>query len=140
MAGAACRSRDWTVRGLGGHGEAALPAAAAVELVHQCALLHAGVTGRTPAARRRPPTRAVFGTTGAGGAAPWVTAALDAFGRATGDAAPAAPGPGLAPAGVRQGAFMGSDAPLEHLAGALPGPAAAAELVALYRLITRRER
>ncbi|MET8752469.1 hypothetical protein ABZW32_20580 [Streptomyces sp. NPDC004667] len=58
-----------------------------------------------------------------------MTAALDAFGRATGDAAPAAPAPGLAPAGARQGASVGSDAPLEHLAVALPGPAAAAELV-----------
>ncbi|MGO4463777.1 polyprenyl synthetase family protein, partial [Streptomyces sp. M-16] len=53
-------------RAAGGRDEAALPAAAAVELVRQSTLLHAGVTG--PAARRRPPTRAVFGTTGAGAA------------------------------------------------------------------------
>ncbi|MFD8026398.1 hypothetical protein ACFV6G_39025 [Streptomyces lavendulae] len=56
------------VRAVGGREEAALPAAAAVELVHQSTLLHAGVTGRAPGARRRPPTRAVFGTTGAGAA------------------------------------------------------------------------
>ncbi|GLV85082.1 hypothetical protein Slala03_47710 [Streptomyces lavendulae subsp. lavendulae] len=55
-------------RAVGGPEEAALPAAAAVELVHQSTLLHAGVTGRAPGARRRPPTRAVFGTTGAGAA------------------------------------------------------------------------
>ncbi|MEU8495196.1 polyprenyl synthetase family protein [Streptomyces lavendulae] len=55
-------------RAAGGPEEAALPAAAAVELVHQSTLLHAGVTGRAPGARRRPPTRAVFGTTGAGAA------------------------------------------------------------------------
>lgn len=255
-------------RAVGGREEAALPAAAAVELVHQSTLLHAGVTGRAPGARRRPPTRAVFGTTGAGaagdamaalavrlvagrpeavtllcdrlielcgaraarhaagpaaalpgpgalfglacalggihaGAPPRVTAALDAFGRAMGAATAAAPAARLTPAapaapaalaapptpaarlapvtpatrltptapaspstpsalsipsapptpppppapaagtrppaGARRGACTGPDTPLEHLVRALPGPAEAAELVALYRLITRRE-
>lgn len=134
------------------------------------------MTGRAPAARRRPPTRAVFGTTGAGaagdamaalavrlvagrpeavtvlcdrlielcgaraarhaagpavappgpgalfglacalggihgGAPPWVTAALDAFGRAVGDAAPTAPAPG---------ASVGSDAPWSTWPGPFP--------------------
>lgn len=228
-------------RAVGGREEAALPAAAAVELVHQSTLLHAGVTGRAPGARRRPPTRAVFGTTGAGaagdamaalavrlvagrpeavtllcdrlvelcgaraarhaagpaaalpgpgalfglacalggihaGAPPGVAAALDAFGRAMGAAAaPAAPAARLAPAAPAArlaqttpstppalapapalaapstpsapsaspppaaGAPVGPDTPLEHLARALPGPAAAAELAALYRLITRKD-
>ncbi|MFE2245283.1 polyprenyl synthetase family protein [Streptomyces lavendulae] len=222
-------------RAVGGPEEAALPAAAAVELVHQSTLLHAGVTGRAPGARRRPPTRAVFGTTGAGaagdamaalavrlvagrpeavtllcdrlielcgaraarhaagpaaalpgpgalfglacalgaihaGAPPRVTAALDAFGRAMGTPTPApraAPLPRLTPvapvspsapsalsapstpsapaagtrppAGTRHTAPPGSGSPLEQLARVLPGPAGVAELVALYRLITRTD-
>ncbi|MFG2616287.1 hypothetical protein ACGFXC_01560 [Streptomyces sp. NPDC048507] len=95
-----------------------------------------------------------------GGASPRVAAALGAFGRAAATTAaasgPGGPGrPGGPPPRLRPrplaavppvgggrppgGGSVRSDPALEHLASAVPGPAEAAGLLALYALITRGE-